>query len=110
MKPDEGPDRRRDAARAVLGAMLVDPEAAATAIRILKDEDFQVIQHRTIFHAIRALRAAAQVINVVTVCEFLRKMGELKIVGGPNSVSDLIGYASDHSPIEYYAKTIRDES
>lgn len=91
---EEISDRRTVAERAVLGAMLVSPRALAKGIRSRKEEQFVVSAHRVIFHAIRALCAAGQVVDGVTVVEFLRKMGQLQSVGGGNTISILINHAT----------------
>ncbi|PIR15263.1 MAG: hypothetical protein COV48_15335, partial [Elusimicrobia bacterium CG11_big_fil_rev_8_21_14_0_20_64_6] len=80
--------------RAVLGAMLISHEALCAAIRKYGDDNFAVIENRMIFHAFRALCAASQAVNVVTAVEFLRKMGQLRSVGGPNAITSLIEDAS----------------
>lgn len=92
LKTDSDP--RKVAERAVLGTMLVSPKALAKGIRSRKEEQFVVGAHRVIFHAIRALCAAGQVVDGVTVVEFLRKMGQLQSVGGGNAISILINHAA----------------
>lgn len=87
-------DSRTVAERALLGAMLVSPKALARGIRSKKEEQFKVSAHRVIFHAMRALCAAGQVVDAVTVVEFLRKRGQLQSVGGGNAISILIDHAT----------------
>lgn len=95
------------AERAVLGAMLISPGNVESASGLLNEREFQVIAHQKIFHSMLALRASGQVVDIVTVIEFLRKLRQLKEVGGPGVIAGLICCANENSPIKYYAQVIK---
>lgn len=103
-------DQRIRVEKAVLGAMLVSPDAFRAAIRSLEERDFQVYGHRTIFQSMRALYASRQVVDIVTVTDSLRGMRQLRLVGGPGAISRLLDYASFVAPIDYYARVLKGAS
>src|ERR1700686_1566603 len=72
-----------DAERAVLGAILLDGSTVNNTLRTALEHvncgDFLVDSHRAIFQRMVAMAEAAQVIDLVTLCDELDRHGELEI-------------------------------
>lgn len=96
--------------RAILGAMMLGDETTDSALKVLGEADFRQESHRIVFHSIRALRAAGQVIDIVTVCDFLRKEKALKSVGGAPGLNELFAYGHSSVPIEYFARAMKGQA
>ena len=76
------PPQAIDAEMAVLGAMLLNAEAVADALEILKPEHFYKETHQKIFAAMQALVERGQAVDIVTLSEELKKNKLLSQLGG----------------------------
>lgn len=100
------PPQARDLEEAVLGAMMLEKDAVSLIIDILKPESFYVQAHQQIFKAINNLFNHTQPVDLLTVTEELRKMGELENVGGAFYVSELTNRVASAANVEYHARII----
>jgi len=66
-----------EAEQAVLGAMLLDQDAALRAVELVDDTMFYREEHRRLFRAMRALVERRSVIDPVTLNDELERRGEL---------------------------------
>ena len=69
-----------DAERALLGAILIDPECFLDVIDICQEDDFFRPEHQSIFRAIRDLSARSEQIDMVTVSDELEGKGGMKTI------------------------------
>lgn len=102
------PPQALDAEMAVLGSMLIEPEALETALNRLRAEHFYKTAHQKVFAACHALAGRSQPVDVVTVTEELKKVNALAEVGGERYLSDLMSKVSTAAHIEYYAQLVYD--
>ncbi len=96
----------RDLEEAVLGAVLLENNALTSIIDILKPESFYVDAHKTIFQAIVKLFDEGQPVDLLTVTDKLRFMGQLESVGGAFTITELTNRVSSSANVEYYARII----
>jgi replicative DNA helicase len=73
------PPQATDLEETILGAMMLEKDACAEVIEILKPEVFYKESHQVIFSSIQRLFANTEPIDILTVTEALRKSGELEI-------------------------------
>jgi replicative DNA helicase len=76
------PPQAVDVEQAVLGAVLIEPEAIPRAIELLNDDSFYSGKHRKIFSAVMALFERNNPVDLITVSEELKRRGDLEDVGG----------------------------
>ena len=103
---DRTPPQNIEAERAVLGAMLLNPEAVGTAIEVLHEnaEDvFYVQAHQHIYQAVLSLFGKNTPVDITTLVNQLTKDGHLDAVGGPSYIADLAGAVHVSANVEYYA-------
>lgn len=98
-----------DLEEAVLGGMMLDREAVAEVIDILKPESFYLEAHQHIFQAIHDLFAKSQPVDILTVTERLRKLGKLEDVGGAYFVTQLTNRVGSTANIETHARIISEK-
>lgn len=80
--------------RALLGSVLMDNEVLADIADKVKPEDFYDRRHQLIFTSMLELDARNSAIDMLTLTENLRNAkGDLKIIGGPDYISELIQLA-----------------
>lgn len=101
------PPQAIDVEQAVLGALMLDPDAINTAIDILHPEYFYKPEHRVIFSAISSLFNASQAVDIMTVANKLKETGELEIAGGAYYVASLTNRVASAAHIEEHTKIVQ---
>ncbi len=99
-----------EAEQAVLGAMLLDQDAALKAAELLDDTMFYREGHRLLYRAMTALTERGDVIDPVTLREELSKRGDLDRAGGMEYLGSLIDVVPTAANIEYHARIVRDKA
>jgi len=103
------PPQNLEAERAVLGGMLLEPEASTMAVEIVAAENFYRPAHGKIFYAMLTLFNKREPIDVMTLSEELRKEGDLDAVGGIAALTDLVDSTPSAANIEHYARIVLDK-
>ncbi|MCX7784994.1 MAG: replicative DNA helicase [candidate division WOR-3 bacterium] len=99
-----------EAEQAVLGAMLLDPEAVVKALELVSESDFYLQSHRQIFRAITNLFERNVQVDLLTTAEELSRMKELDNVGGKEYLSTLIDMTVTTAHIEEHCKLVLEKS
>lgn len=98
------------AEQAVLGAILLSPDALYEAAAIVTPDDFSVDSHRRIFAAMVKISERQGAIDYTTLTEELLGSKELEAVGGVSYLSTLTDGLPRGSNIEHYARIVKDKS
>lgn len=104
------PPQSLDAEACVLGAMLLDRNAVLKAIEILDSSVFYSGSHETLFRAVVSLFDRHQAVDVVTVTDELRRMGQLDAVGGVSYLAGLVDAVPTAANIEYHARIVLEKA
>ncbi|HUT16036.1 MAG TPA: DnaB-like helicase N-terminal domain-containing protein, partial [Anaerolineae bacterium] len=80
-----------EAEQAVLGAMLIDPDAFFKVDVTLNAADFYVERHRWLYEAYADMVGGRRAIDFVTLCDELERRGQLNELGGAAYITELIG-------------------
>jgi putative DNA primase/helicase len=95
-----------DFERAVLGAVLLDPNHwRQTAV--LCPADFALDAHRRIFACMRDLAEFPRPIDIVTLCDELGRRKELDAIRGEEYIAGLLDGVPDRPSIDHYVRMIR---
>lgn len=100
------PPQAVDVERYVLGAILIDPEAASIATEILPVDAFYFPKHRKIYQAVLDLSDKGQPIDIILIADQLRSAGQLDFVGGIPYLNDLSEHVATAANTEYHARII----
>ncbi|MFQ3575535.1 MAG: replicative DNA helicase [Cytophagales bacterium] len=100
------PPQARDLEEAVLGAIMLEKEAINKVVDILKFESFYDERNGLIFSACCNLFSRNEPIDIKTVTNELRRMGNLERVGGPFYLVELTNVVTSTTNIEYHARLI----
>ena len=73
----------REAEEAVIGSILINPEAYYDVASFLKGDDFYIHRHRWIWETFTRLHDRRVPIDFLTVSEELEQLGQLAEAGGP---------------------------
>jgi replicative DNA helicase len=99
-----------EAEQAVLGAMLLDQDAALRAAELLTDSAFYREAHRRLFRAMNALTERRVVIDHVTLRDELMRRGELDAAGGLEYLAELLDATPTAANLEFHAKIVKDKA
>ncbi len=99
-----------DAEQAVLGAMLLDQDAALRAAELLDHAVFYREAHRRLFRAMVALTEQRVVIDHVTLRDELLRRNELDSAGGIEYLAELVDSVATPANLEHHAKILREKS
>jgi replicative DNA helicase len=96
----------REAEEAVLGAVLINPEAYYEVSQFLRPDDFYIQRHRWLWEAFTHLQERRAPIDFLTVVEELDQTGKLNEIGGPAYVTALINNVPSSLHAEAYGRII----
>jgi replicative DNA helicase len=98
----------REAEEAVIGSVLINPEAYYDVASILKSDDFYIHRHRWIWETFTHLHEQRSPIDLLTVSEELDQQGKLAEVGGPAYLSALINNVPSSLHAEAYGRIVEE--
>jgi len=104
------PPQAMDVEQAVLGAMLIEPEAIPRAIEILTEDAFYDVRHRKIYAAMTALFERAHPVDLITLTDEMKRREEIEQVGGPYYLTELTTGVASAANVEYHARIIAEKS
>ena len=95
-----------EAEQAVLGSVLIDPDAIIKIAAFLKAEDFYQEKNGWIYQAVLDLHERREPADFVTVCDELERRRQLDEVGGAAYVMDLINAVPTAIHVEHYGHIV----
>ena len=104
--PNKMAPNKIEAEKAVLGALLIDPDAIIKAVPIIHAEDFYLEKHQWIYEAVFALHERRKPIDFLTVVSELEDQNKINDVGGAAYITALINTVPSAIHIETYAHLV----
>jgi replicative DNA helicase len=101
------PPHDLDAEEAVLGSLLIDPEAIFKVVTLLKAEDFYREKNRWTYESCHQLYERREAINQITVAHELARRQQLEAAGGAAYLSHLISQVPTSVHVEFYSNIVR---
>lgn len=95
---------------ALLGSLLIDPEAILRVAVFLRPEDFYLQKHAWIYQAILELHARREPVDFVTLRKELEARGQLEEVGGVAYLARLVDIVPTALHAEDYARIVEEMS
>jgi replicative DNA helicase len=100
----------REAEEAVVGAVLINPEAYYDVAQFLAAEDFYIHRLRWIWEAFTRLHEGRVPMDLLTVADELERAGQLAEVGGPAFLTSLINQVPTSLNAESYGRIVEEHS
>ncbi len=104
------PPHNLDAEKSLLGGVLLDSQAFAEVVEIVRAEEFYRDAHRKVFEAMSALFGKGQPIDRITVKDELTALGAFDAVGGDEFIDLLDKIVPTAANLAYYAKIIHEKA
>jgi replicative DNA helicase len=98
----------REAEEAVIGAVLINPEAYYDVAQFLQPDDFFIHRNQWVWQAFIALHDRNEAIDFVTVTEELDQMGHLADIGGAAYITKLINNVPSSLHAEAYGRRVEE--
>jgi replicative DNA helicase len=95
-----------EAERAVLGSLLIDPDAVIKVGNFLRPEDFFRERHSWLYEAMMSLSERREPLDYVTLIDHLERRGQLEDIGGPAYVTELINSTPSALYVDHYARIV----
>jgi replicative DNA helicase len=95
-----------EAEKAIIGAILLDPDTLLIASDMLKPEDFYHERNRLIYIALLDLYDLGEGIELMTLYERLRSKGDLEKAGGVSYLSECATSIPTSANIHYHCKIV----
>jgi len=96
----------REAEEAVIGAVLINPEAYYDVASFLRADDFYIHRHRWIWECFTRLHDRRIPVDFLTVTEDLDQNGQLAEIGGPAYITALINNVPTSLHAEAYGRLV----
>ena len=100
----------REAEEAVLGAVMINPEAYYDVAQFLRPDDFYIHRNRWIWESFTRLHERRNPIDFLTVSQELEQQGRLAEVGGPAYLTALLSNVPSSLHAEAYGHLIEHTS
>jgi len=100
----------REAEEAVVGSVLINPEAYYDVADFLTAEDFHIHRLRWIWEAFTSLHEQRIPMDMLTVTEELDRVGHLAEVGGPAYLTSLVNNVPTSLHAEAYGRLVQQGS
>jgi replicative DNA helicase len=107
---DRVPPQNLEAEQSVLGSMLLERDAIARVVEIVRPEDFYRDVHRRVFEVIADLFERGEPADLISVTDRLRARGVLDDVGGAAYITSLLHAVPTAANVEYYARLVVQKS
>ena len=93
--------------KALLGALMLNPNAMYEIADLVGIDSFYSGKHRIVFDAMLGLYAKTEPVDVVTVSTKLKERKQLKEVGGAAYLTELVNAAASPGSARHYAQTVQ---
>ncbi|MEK7132740.1 MAG: replicative DNA helicase [Patescibacteria group bacterium] len=93
--------------RALLGALMINPNAIFEVADTIGIDSFYSGKHRTIYDAMLSLYAKSEPIDIITVSSKLKERKQIADIGGAGYLSELAGEAASPGSASHYAKMVQ---
>ncbi len=106
MAAERIPPQSLESERALLGALLLKPDAVHDVSDLIRADSFYAEKHRIIFDAMRELTERGEPIDMVSLSERLQNMSLLERSGGRSYLAELAGSAPSPGNYAHYADLV----
>ena len=102
----KAPPQANGLEESVLGALLIQNDAIYEIIDILDHDSFYVPAHRKVYSAIKKMNQLGRQIDIMTVAEYLKSVGDLDSIGGEVFLSELTDRVGTSAHLEEHARIV----
>lgn len=101
------PPQNIDSEKALLGSVMIKPEALYDVVDIVSPDSFYAEKHRIIFRTMLDLFGKNEPIDLLTMSSKLKEKGELDGVGGRSYLAELVNAVPSAGNVKHYAGMVQ---
>lgn len=101
------PPQSIEAEAALLGSIMLKKDAMYDAADFVSADSFYVEKHRMIFRAMLDLANSSSPIDLLSVGNRLKEIGDLERVGGSAYLAEIVGSVPSAANLKYYAEIVQ---
>jgi len=101
------PPNNIDSERALLGSIMLRPEAIHEIMDILRPDAFYSEKHRIIFQSMKELFHKNEPIDLLTLSARLTEKNQIEQMGGSNYLTELVNLVPSSANAEHYAEIVQ---
>ncbi|MBD0268336.1 MAG: replicative DNA helicase, partial [Cyanobacteria bacterium Co-bin8] len=106
---DRLPPQNIEAEEAILGGILLDPEAISRVMEVMVPEAFYIGAHKDIYRAALDLYAKGRPTDLMSITAWLKDNEKLEKIGGQSRLAQLIDRTISAANIDQYAALVMDK-
>ncbi len=103
------PPQNLDAEKALLGSIMLNPEALYEVLEYIKPSVFYSEKHNLIFDVMMGLTSKSEPIDLLTVSAALKDKNKLKEIGGDTYLTELASFVPSASNVAHYGKIVAEK-
>ncbi|MEB3349318.1 MAG: replicative DNA helicase, partial [Cyanobacteriota bacterium] len=107
--PEAVPPQNLEAEEAVLGGILLDPDAIGRVADVLQPDAFYLTAHREIYRTALMLHSQGKPTDLTAMAAWLADTGQLEKVGGQNRLVELVERTLSTASIDQVARLVHDK-
>ncbi|MEK7596781.1 MAG: replicative DNA helicase [Patescibacteria group bacterium] len=104
------PPQSLEAEQALIGSVMLRPEAIHDVSDVVREDDFYADKHRTVWRACLELISKAEPIDLLSLSTKLKDKSELDRIGGSSYLSELVSLVPSASNVRHYATIVQKKS
>jgi len=104
------PPQHIEAEKALLGSIMIKPEAMNDVLDIVSPESFYVDKHRLIYQAMLELFSKSEPIDLLSLSSKLESAGTLEQIGGRSFLAELVHTVPSAGNVKHYANLVEKKS
>jgi replicative DNA helicase len=104
------PPQSNDSEKAVLGSIMLRPEAIFEIFDVVNSESFYAERHRKIYEIMMDLHSQGNPIDILSMSNRLKEKGMLDQVGGTSYLAELTESVPSSANVKYYAEIVQKKS
>lgn len=106
MATDRVPPQSLESERALLGALLLKPDAIHDVSDLIQPDSFYAEKHRIIFSTMRELAERGEPIDLLSLSQRMQDQGLIERAGGRSYLAELAGSAPSPGNFSHYAELV----
>ncbi len=100
------PPQNLDSEKAVLGSVMLRPEAVHEILEFVNAASFYAEKHRLIWEAMIELFSKSEPIDMISLSTKLKEKGQLEQIGGASYLAELVNTVPSAANISHYAEIV----
>lgn len=101
------PPQNIEAERALLGSIMLKPDAIHEITDLLSPDSFYVEKHRVIYRTMLDLAVSGSPIDLLSTANRLKELNDLERAGGNSYLAELVSVVPTSANLKYYAEIVQ---